>query len=261
MAEENRVQILMELGLTSLQAKTYLALSQIGNATIKTIAKNSKIARQDVYRIMPSLEKIGLAEQIIASPTMYKPTPMKEGYKLLLQKKKIEQIRLEKKTTAFIKRLQENRNKPMLQDDEPYFNIIYSKNILAKRLFEKEQAVQTSIDVAGTWETVRRTLFYRSEHYRKLLDRNVRIRIITEKSNDDFPIKHNQELFINPLFEIRYLPLSTPIETTIYDKNEVNLCLTTPSTGIELPILWSNNHQFVNVISSYFDELWNKATS
>lgn len=64
----------MELGLTSLQAKIYLALAQTGNATIRNIAKNSKIARQDVYRIMPSLQKLGLAEQIVVSPTMYKST-------------------------------------------------------------------------------------------------------------------------------------------------------------------------------------------
>jgi DNA polymerase III alpha subunit len=56
----------MDLGLTLLQAKIYLALSKTGKATIKTISKASNSARQDIYRIMPTLQKLGLAEKIIA---------------------------------------------------------------------------------------------------------------------------------------------------------------------------------------------------
>lgn len=252
----------MELGLTSLQAKIYLALAQTGNATIRNIAKNSKIARQDVYRIMPSLQKLGLAEQIVVSPTMYKSTPLKDGYNLLLQKKKNEHMHLQKKTTVFIQSLHENNNKILLDEENMHFVITYSKTLLSKRFLEKEETVQNSIDTIGAWDTVRRILFYRSEHFNKLLRNGVKIRIITEKAADDYSVEKNiQELTFNPLFEIRYLSRPISVKTIIYDGTEANLCLASPSTGNGLPTLWSNNHQFVKVMSSYFDELWKKATS
>lgn len=97
MVEDERVQTLMNLGLTLLQAKIYLALAQAGKTKIETISKASNIARQDIYRIMPTLQKLGLAEKIVTTPTMYKATPIKEGYYLLLQNKTQEYTELRKK--------------------------------------------------------------------------------------------------------------------------------------------------------------------
>ena len=63
MIKDECAKILMDLGLTLLQAKAYLALSQLGKATVKTISKTANVARQDVYRVMLALEKLGLAEK------------------------------------------------------------------------------------------------------------------------------------------------------------------------------------------------------
>ena len=61
--QKEQIQTLMAFGLTSLQAKTYLALAKLGKADVKTIAKVSKVARQDIYRIMPTLQKWGLEKK------------------------------------------------------------------------------------------------------------------------------------------------------------------------------------------------------
>ena len=109
MIEDECVQILTDLGLTLLQARTYFALSKLRKATIKTISKASNIARQDVYRIMPALEKLGLAEKIIATPTMYKATPIKEGIYFLLQKKTQQYNELKKKDDKADRKPQRNQ--------------------------------------------------------------------------------------------------------------------------------------------------------
>ena len=51
------VQTLMDLGLTSRQAKIFMTLLQNRNCTAKMISQISKVTREDVYRIMPKLEK------------------------------------------------------------------------------------------------------------------------------------------------------------------------------------------------------------
>jgi sugar-specific transcriptional regulator TrmB len=61
MIQEKENQILMDLGLTCVQAKVYLTLIKLRNPTVKMISKISNVVSQDVYRIMPRLQKLGLA--------------------------------------------------------------------------------------------------------------------------------------------------------------------------------------------------------
>lgn len=106
--DEECIQALMKLGLTLLQATIYLALAKLGKAGVKKISKASNVARPDVYRVIPALGKIGLVEKIVATPTMYKAVPLKEGISILLQQKTDENIELQKKTKALLSNFQEN---------------------------------------------------------------------------------------------------------------------------------------------------------
>jgi len=54
------IKSLTNLGLTPTQAKIYLANLQTGQATAKAISQTSKIAREDIYRTLPSLQALGL---------------------------------------------------------------------------------------------------------------------------------------------------------------------------------------------------------
>jgi sugar-specific transcriptional regulator TrmB len=63
---QDDIQTLTDLGLSLLQAKTYLNLAKLGKANVQTIAKASNVARQDIYRVMPKLQKLGLAEKFIS---------------------------------------------------------------------------------------------------------------------------------------------------------------------------------------------------
>ena len=66
--KEEQISILEELGLTATQAKIYLSLAKSKSLTAHAIANIAKIARPDVYRILPMLEEAGLVERVIASP-------------------------------------------------------------------------------------------------------------------------------------------------------------------------------------------------
>ena len=55
--------MLSDFGLTHNQAKVYLAIAQLGLASVSQASKASNVRREDVYRIMPKLEKMGLIEK------------------------------------------------------------------------------------------------------------------------------------------------------------------------------------------------------
>ena len=157
--KDEYVQMLMQLGLTSLQAKTYLALARLGKADVKTISRTSKVARQDIYRIMPTIQKMGLVEKIVASPTLYKVTPIKESLCVLLQHKTNECMELQLKMKEFFNNFQNRVDEAALQDEEQQFSIISSKRLLHKKLSEKDKAAQKSIDAIANWKTIRTTFF------------------------------------------------------------------------------------------------------
>jgi len=74
-------------GVNVFAGKTYLGLAKLGVADVKTISKVSNVARQDVYRLTPKLQKCGLAEKIISTQTLYRAIPLKKGLSTLLQQK------------------------------------------------------------------------------------------------------------------------------------------------------------------------------
>jgi len=259
MVEDERAQILVNLGLSLLQAKIYLTLVQTGQATIKEIAKASGIVRQDIYRIVPSLQELGLAEKILNVPTMYKPTPIKEGCYLLLQNKTREHVKLQKKTIALVKNLHEKNNKTLLQEEDSQFVITSSGTLLHKRLGEGHQMAQKSIYIIGEWQTTRTMVFYRFTDFKRALKRGTQIRIITEKHEDDKSTqKIIRTLMLNPLFETRYVAMPSTLKMVIHDEKEVNMCIAIPPDK-DVPSLWSNNPQFVKIMVAYFQELWSKA--
>ena len=72
------IDTLIKLGLTLNQARIYVACSTARKpVTAKEISKLTDITRQDVYRILPALQKAGLLEKNITAPAMFKATPLK----------------------------------------------------------------------------------------------------------------------------------------------------------------------------------------
>jgi sugar-specific transcriptional regulator TrmB len=107
------IRILMRLGLTLVQAKIYLALAKLEKADVKTISEASGVSRSGVYRVMPQLEELGLAQKIIAAQTMHKATPIDEGSELLLDREEQKIIELQERAMRLIEHLSEgNGDKP-----------------------------------------------------------------------------------------------------------------------------------------------------
>ena len=238
---DEHIQTLMDLGLTLLQAKTYLTLATLGKAEVKTISKASNVARQDIYRIMPTLQKLGLAEQIIAKPTMYRATPIKEGLSILLQNRQKETAELQQKTRKLLNNFQRNNIITTLQEDSQFI-LISARTKFAKRLENATHIAQASIDFIGPWKSFKALLFYGFQDLKRAIERSVKIRIITEALEKRF-------------FEVRYISAPAPIAMMIFDKKEFNLSI----SDREWPSLWSNNPNIVKLATSYFDDMWNKS--
>jgi len=108
-ALERDAKVLIGFGLTGNQARVYLALARLKLATVGQISKVSKVRREDVYRILPKLEKMGLVEKLLGKPCKIRATPVEEALSVLIKHEEDsarERVsRLKAETETFLKHL------------------------------------------------------------------------------------------------------------------------------------------------------------
>jgi sugar-specific transcriptional regulator TrmB len=252
---DRRIQNLIKFGLTFSQATVYLTLLKLGESSVKRIAENSNIARSEVYRIIVTLEKMGLAERIIAVPTRYKATPVRVGYKELFQNKINQYTRLREEAWELIKKTEEGDDEMSSTEDDQNLILISSKIIHEKKVDLEDKEAKSSIDIIGDLKGLKIKEFYQAKIHEQALKRGVNIRIIAEKLEPEQPGKFSP-LEDGLSFQVRYIPSPLSIKMAIYDKKKVNLSVGRTSGEGIVPALWSSNPVLVKIIVAYFEELW-----
>jgi sugar-specific transcriptional regulator TrmB len=256
MIQDNELytQTLMKLGLTFLQAKTYLTLAKLGKAGVKRISKASDVSRPDVYRVMPALQEIGFVEKIVVNPAMYQAIPLKEGILILLQRKAEENAELQEKTKALLSNFQEDNREPTLESEESQFIITVEKKLFLRRFKDAINASQMSMDFVVTTEIFKKMTFGSFQQIKSAAEKGIRIRAITDQvENREVMLKTIQELNKNHSFKLR--STQVPITLFIIDNKEVNIHIA-DRPGVSL---WSNNPVEVKLATICFESLWKDA--
>ena len=88
MANDENTDLLLGLGLSLNQARVYLAILKLERTAVGQIAKFSKVRREDVYRILPTLEKMGLIERLMGKPVEIRATPISDALTFLVAEEK-----------------------------------------------------------------------------------------------------------------------------------------------------------------------------
>ena len=251
------IQTLTELGLTILQARIYVTLTKLGKANARTISKQSNVVREEIYRIMPKLEKIGLVEKTINRPTLYKATRLKDGFSMLIQRKAEETYRLQKKTRNMIQDLKEQGFRRNSTEENLGFIITSGKSLFRKRFDMNVQMTRFEINVIASGVLFRQMVFNHSKSIAKALERGVNIRAITEETESETIPKQARELMKNRFFEIKYLFSPSLATMAVFDDREVDVRI----SGEVVPSLWSNNHAIVKLAAGYFKQMWNQESA
>jgi sugar-specific transcriptional regulator TrmB len=259
-AEDERIKTLMGLGLTFCQAKVYLALVLNGSCAAKTLSRHSRVTRQDIYRIMPKLQKLGLVQKALSIPTEWKATPIDEGLKILLERKNKQFSELKEKTTELLSSFRENKRRTeRRKKKEPEFVIVPGGEMHRHWMIRKLGEVQTTNDVFITWELFEYMLHNEIKQFKKLLDRGVKFRhIIYSVDGTKNEIELDPYLKENPNFQVKYVLIPPLASIVLFDGKEAvfsnparNLLATTK--------LWSSNPHFVALVQEYFERKWKTA--
>jgi sugar-specific transcriptional regulator TrmB len=251
------IPLLMDFGLSFLQATIYLNLVKFDEADVKLLAKDTNVARQDIYRIMPTLEKLGLAEKIIAKPTRYRATPINESLCILLENKKQKYNDLLKKKDLLLDSFP-IANKNACPSESTQYIITSEATLFLKTHQKLIQKTQESIDII--LPTIKVPMKFENEWLlvKNMMEtkKNLKIRLITQKpSEDELPHVIWGPLIENPSFQVKYSDAPIQFGMHIFDNKQITLQVCQDNV---LPSLWSNNPHVLIIAAGYFNEEWNK---
>jgi sugar-specific transcriptional regulator TrmB len=260
---DQKAQILSSFGLTVKQAKVYLALVSLGTAPVGEISKLSKVRREEVYRILPKLEKMGLIEKTLTVPVKLKAASVNNALSILIreeeEKSKNKLAELAAKKQEFLEHFRTGSKDTKLENAEQ-FSIISEKAVGLGRIEALIDGARTGIDYCVSREKLRQFLKFFSTPLNRASARGAKIRIIstTPIGQDDIPKTVNQALLSGKSITIRYLQ-NLPNHFLITDQNEVLVATAISGYLADSPLLWSSNLPQVSVYKRLFEELWNTA--
>lgn len=262
-SSDQNVEMLSSFGLSRKQAKVYLSLVSLGTATVGEISRHSKVRREEVYRILPKLEKMGLIEKTLTTPVRLRAISIESALSILIKneeenvKKRVTELTTKK--TEFLEHYRTSFKKTESSTGDQ-FSLTSDKMVTLNKIKTLIDNAQTEIEYCTSREKLLQFIRYFSESLNHAADRGVKIRFISNLPNeeDDLPSAINLLLTTKKSIFIRYTE-NLPNHFIIADNKEVLSATSTVGYLADNPMLWSNNAPHVMVYKKLFQELWNSS--
>lgn len=260
---EKLIKELMSFGLSGNEAKVYLALLQLKKANARAIAKLSNIPRQEIYRVLPRLEKLGMIQVIIDKPTQLLAINPEEAISELIERQQklltSHISELHEKKTALESELKKVEGKSVgLTEPEPIrFALISGQRLINQKIQGMLQNAKTEVLWITPNIAIRRAIIYdRDRMLRKCAQRNVKIRIVTEI--DEKNLKEIDKL--SDFCEIRHSAGVTSLATLVDNKELVMGSAIYPGGSFAdeglMHELWTNDSGHISIMKDLFEKVW-----
>ncbi len=253
---DNAILTLTQLGLTFLESKVYIILCKYGKLSTKEVSKFGKMAQSDVYRVVKSLQNKGLIQKQIQKPSIYKATPFKTGSAFLLERKKSNYDKLERKIEQINLQFKENSTKPLIDEESEFLMVPKRENIV--KINEAIDRSKKRVDLCLTWQRFYNGMTHAfAESSEKAWARGVQFRIVLEAPQEALLQKKAEEFCRkSPMCSIRFIQSPPKTVMGLYDEKEVFIVVK-PNEGLfHSPALWSNNQSLITALQECFDLRW-----
>jgi PAS domain S-box-containing protein len=244
---DENIRTLINLGLTGAQAKIFVSLLRMGQATIKEVAKVSKVARPDTYRALSELQEIGIVEKIISMPIKFNSLSIKDSVEILISKRNNETLELNKKANKLIEKFEKINTEPQREDDKL---VLIPEDALDLELRKHLEKSEDSVYIIVSSQRMFGWVSENFECIEEALKRKVAIHVVTEKFLKPNLSKEIAALAQNPNFEIRHIVVLPTAWLALYD-HEI-LVLTTSLNSAVI----SSNKILIELAKDYFDAAW-----
>ena len=265
---EDLIKSLMFFGLSRNEAKAYLALLQLRQASASTVAKLSNVPRQEIYRVLPHLEKLGMAEAIIGKPTKFLAISPEEAlselinYQQEILAKRISELRQAKSVLESELKKLEGKSAGLTRFEPAHYILISGQRLVNEKIQEMLQKAKNEVLWMAPKLEIRVAVIYgRDEMLRRCAGRKVKVRIITEVDE-----KNVADLIkLSKFCEIRHAPNVTSTITIVDGKELIIGSAVHFSESLndeELRHkLWTNDLSHINIMRDFFEKVWSSSIS
>lgn len=257
--QEDLVVKLASFGFTVNQAKVYLSIVQSGKTRVGRISKGTQLHRQDIYKLLPKLEKMGLITKTIDKPFMIEAIPIEKALETLISKEK-------EKANQRISHLENNlkemvnaiQKQPEIKE-EARFTLLTSDEAIRNRgrlIFKK---AKKEFKIVATMESITKpALHYFRDFLQNIAEKNARLKLVVVTADDKNAVKEIVDK-ITPLrsqFKTKFINKSICKNYQIIDNKEVWIA-TQQKTETGYPcLLWTNDLNIVDAYIENFRKTW-----
>jgi sugar-specific transcriptional regulator TrmB len=255
--EDRETQVLIKLGLNASQAKVYLTLLKIGEATVSRVAKAVKMDRADTYRVIAKLHKRGYVKKTLTYPSAFIAIPIKDLLEILIKDKKSQIDQIESKAAQLIQRFSDEKAKVW----DEYILVVPKVKMITQEIREDNRNAKKSVDILTSMQDQIDIGNYEGKRgVETCLKNGVKLRLIIEKPSEAKRLpNHILELAQYPNFNLRYIP--EPSECLLVIQDNEKVWIKTGTKGFyNSPWLVSNNPKIIFLARAFFDKIFKDST-
>ncbi|MGA3060183.1 MAG: helix-turn-helix domain-containing protein [Candidatus Bathyarchaeia archaeon] len=257
----DKTELLMGLGLTPNQAKVYQTILKLGNAPVGQIAKSTSVRREDVYKVLPALAKMGLVEKLLGKPAMIRATPVAGALtSLILDEKVKSDERIASMKTKFQELSKAKWVQPIVVGEE---KSLYALIPEGKAVVAKLTSLITSSKINVFWiDTLKEishvTSLFAAE-IKKAMHNKVDVKVIIEDFKpDESQTKQVQHTINIEPGNIRFhhQPLN---RFAVFDGREAMISTNRKNSSEDTSALWTTDTNLIGVLRGYFETAWSES--
>ena len=259
MANDENTDLLLGLGLSLNQARVYLTILKLEKTSVGQISKFSKVRREDIYRVIPSLEKMGLIERLLGKPTMIRATPISDALTFLVAEEKAKSDDRLSGMRNLVQKLSLKDWKQPIPGEESIYILIAEKKAILAKTSELIKNSRKEVALIADKARIIPTLSQFSEECRQAIKKGSQICLIFEGDSPDTLLKEK----VNKLIDGTSVHIKfhrEPLNHFIMSDDKEALITTSKESGLgESPSLWTNNSNLIGVLRTGFESDWKKA--
>src|SRR5919108_2096686 len=251
------VERLTQLGLTSYEAKAYLALTRRGSATAAQVSRLAGVPRQRIYDVLASLVEKGLASSKPGRVVKYAATAPELALERLLSDHRQQLADLEQSVSTMIEELQPAFQQGQEQTDPlEYIEVLRDRRAVNERFDELQAGIKREI------------LVFTKPPYATPAQENVEglevVQSHTARSIyefaafDDPAFTEGVRRFIEAGEDARFVP-ELPLKLVIIDETIVMFGMEDPVAGsTEMTMVGVDHPSLAKILKVAFETIWNQ---
>ncbi len=253
-----------ECGFTVNQAKVYFRIVQSESTCVSEIAESTQLFRQDIYKILYKLEKMGLITKTIDEPFIIQAIPVEQCLMSIAsaeRKKANERIsRLEtnlKELTDQLRKQQTLKKKKTLEQERKFILLKTDSEIAHMRDLAFKN-LRNEFDWVTNLDLITRLADTFSENFKLIARRQAKIRIIVENLKNDDLVKQTLEK-IKPHqgdFAVKLIHKSKSLPYQIFDHEQLWIIRKKVTQRGYPNVFWTNSRNITEFYEENFRKAW-----